>query len=134
MGRRQRKRQQESLKQEKEREKAELAIREHAAGLKEELNLRLFCQESEDTKACPSHCLEDGILLELLRQAGNAVLWRELCTPGNILWVEEVLITEISYCHAEQKKKGKQRGFLSRIKSIFSYILKHLFFGRGHMV
>ena len=136
MGRRQRKRQQECLKREKDREKkremTELAIRKHAEGLKEELNLRLFCQGVEDTKACQGCFMEDGILLELMRQAGNAVLWRELCTPENILWVDDVLITEISYYHAERKKEGKQRGFLVRLKSVFSYVITHLFFRRGH--
>lgn len=140
MGRRQRKRHQECLKREKDREKSremtELAIRKHAEGLKEELNLRLFCQGVEDTKACQGCFMEDGILLELMRQAGNAVLWRELCTPENILWVDDVLITEISYYHAEyyaeRKKKEKQRGFLIRIKNAFSYVITRLFFRRRH--
>jgi len=118
MGRKQKNTQQESLS----REEMEHAILEHAAGLKEEMNLRLFCQGTEAAGTSQDSFLEDGILLELLRQAGKAALWKELCIPENILWVDNILITEIAWYHAGWEKKAKQTGLLSGLRRILSHI------------
>lgn len=105
------------------REEAEAAIREHAEGLKEELNLRLVCMGAEKPA-------EDHILLELLKQAGKTALWGELCISESILWVDEVLIMEIAYGRGRREGKAGKGGFPAWLRRVFAY-LGRLFFRRG---
>jgi len=90
------------------REQMEQEIRNHAAGLKEELNLRSVCQGGR------SEIVDDSVLREMLRLSGNADLWAELSAPGNILWVDDIEITGITY----HERKQKEKSFRSRFECI----------------
>ncbi len=84
----------------RQREEQEWFRREicrHAGGLAAEMNLRLLLDE----------------------ETGSADVWRELCDPDTILFVEDIIITDI--CYPEKVRKPaflrlKLRYWLDRIK------------------
>lgn len=72
-------------------------IYRHAAGLAAEMNLRLL----------------------LDKETGSADVWRELCDPDTLLFVEDIIITDIYYPKKARKPaflRLKMRYWLDRIK------------------
>ena len=91
----------------------------HADTLAGEMNFRLLFQR-DDT------ALEDDPLLRgILSLAGKPDLWRELCDPQKVLFVESVTVTDIAFPVGKEKnlqksKKVKRKDLFSRIGTLLS--------------
>lgn len=89
----------------------------HAGTLAGEMNFRLLFQRGDAALG------DDPLLRGILSLAGEPDLWRELCDPQRVLFVESVTVTDIAFPVGKKKglqkpKKVKKQGFLSRICSL----------------
>lgn len=78
------------------RQEIETVLREYAKEMRENLNLRLFCGAGQ-----------------------NISLWETILQPAEILWVEEVILTEIAY---PMEKKDRTGSIFKGIKELFRRI------------
>lgn len=84
----------------RERMETEEVLKEYAKEIRENLNLRLFCE---------SEC--------------NISLWESVLPPGEILWVEEVVFAGVTY--PEKNRPGKRfKGIRELFRKIKNIILK----------
>lgn len=89
----------------------------HSKTLAEELNLRMFLDRECTTWG------EDDILCRLLSLAGMEELWQELCAPERILFVESIVVTDISFMEkgtikSQKRAKAWFHGILTYIRDL----------------
>lgn len=92
----------------------------HAGTLAGEMNFRLLFQRDDAALG------DDPLLRGILSLAGKPDLWRELCDPQRVLFVESVTVTDIAFPVEREKnlqksKKAKKQGFFSRIRAFLSW-------------
>lgn len=85
----QERKQKNKLEEQKELEKR---IRNQGIKIAEELNFRLLCFQLEEMAEA-----EDGMLLKILQKANMYPLWNYLTKPQEILWIDSIVVEEITY-------------------------------------
>lgn len=84
----------------RERMETKEALKEYAKEIRENLNLRLFCESGCDIS-----------------------LWEMILPPGEVLWVEEVVFTGVTY--PGKNRPGKRfKGIRKLFRKIKNIILK----------
>lgn len=78
------------------RQETEAVLKEYAKEMQGNLNLRLFCEAGQ-----------------------NISLWETVLQPPGLLWVEEVVLTDITY---PEEKKSKTGNIFKGIKKLFRRI------------
>lgn len=88
------------LDADRERMETKEALKEYAKEIRENLNLRLFCESGCDIS-----------------------LWEMILPPGEVLWVEEVVFTGVTY--PGKNRPGKRfKGIRKLFRKIKNIILK----------
>lgn len=84
------------------RQETEAVLKEYAGELRENLNLRLFCETGQ-----------------------NISLWETILQPREVLWVEEVVLMGITYPEERKNKTGnKFKGIRKLFRRIQQWISK----------